>query len=100
MLSPPGKVLKFPVPKGILTYIFDLSPELVFRAVKTDSFGEPRVLKRARILVAVTKEEHGPYTGPAPLPREPPTFLGLLDETIHSKQTGYVKKSYIGVGFR
>lgn len=87
-LSPLGRVLKFPISEGILTYLFDLSPELVFRAVKADSFAEPRVLKRARVLVALTKEEHGPYTGSSSRSREPPTFLGLVDEIIHAKLSG------------
>ena len=78
-LSPPGKVQRPPIADVIFTYLFDLSPELVFRAVKADSFAEPRVLKRGRVLVAVTPEEHGPYyPGPCPTERvsDSPWFHG------------------------
>lgn len=92
MLSPLGKVLNFPVQEGILTYLFDVSPELVFEEAKTASFGEPRVLKRGRVLVAKTKEERGPYTGPSPRPREPPTLLALLNEAVHGRQASNVGK--------
>ena len=94
-ISPPGKLVKFPVPEGILTYLFDLSPELVFRAVKTASFGEPRVLKRARVLVAVTKEEHGPFTALPLRSKEPPTLLGWMDGTVHPRTTVQGSKSYL-----
>ena len=83
---PPGKVLKFPVLEGTVTYLFDLSPELVSKVVKTDSFAEPRVLKRARVLVAVTKD--GETFHHAPLPsREPPTLLGWMEEGVYPKPT-------------
>jgi hypothetical protein len=84
-LSPPGKVQRPPIADVIFTYLFDLSPELVFRAVKADSFAEPRVLKRGRVLVAVTPEEHGPYTRPLSRPKESPTLLGFMAEINHAK---------------
>ena len=86
-LSPPGKVQRHPVADVIFTYLFDLSPELVFRAVKADSFAEPRVLKRGRILVAVTPEEHGPYAGPLSRLKESPTLLGFMAETNDAKSS-------------
>jgi hypothetical protein len=87
-LSPPGKVQRHPIADVIFTYLFDLSPELVFRAVKADSFAEPRVLKRGRILVAVTPEEHGPYAGPLSRPKESPTLLGFMAEINDAKPSG------------
>jgi len=86
-ISPPGKVLKFPVSEGAVTYLFDLSPELVCKAVKTDSYGEPRVLKRARVLVAVTKDGET-FDHATSLPsREPPTLLGWMEEGVYPKPT-------------
>jgi hypothetical protein len=54
MLSTSGKSLRFPVSKEILTYMFNLSHRLIFKAVEADSHEKPRILKRARVLVAIT----------------------------------------------
>jgi hypothetical protein len=86
-ISPPWKVLKFPVPEGRVTYLFDLSPELVFKAVKTNSFAESRVLKRAKVLVAVTEDRETMYDAASLPPRELPTLLGWMHEIISRKQT-------------
>jgi len=43
---------------GDMTYILDITPKLVFRMVKADSYAEPKVLKKPNILVAVSKDGH------------------------------------------
>jgi hypothetical protein len=53
-----GKTLKAP-PLRNFDYIFDITPQLVFRRVKADTYSEPKVLRKPKILVAVTKEGHG-----------------------------------------
>ena len=83
MVSPPGKALKFPVQRGVLTYLLELSPALVFEAAKTDSWGDKKELKASRILVAHTEANDAPYHGDASRSREIPTLLGLLAEEIH-----------------
>ena len=80
-------MLKFPIPEAKLTYLFDISPELVCKAVKTDSFGEPRVLKRARVLVAATKDGESFYDAASLPSREPPTLLGWMEEGVYPRPT-------------
>jgi hypothetical protein len=43
---------------GDMTYILDVTPKLVFRMVKADSYAEPKVLEKPNILVAVSKDGH------------------------------------------
>jgi hypothetical protein len=94
----PGKLLKFPSQvqreggREYITYLFDISPGLVFESVKADNFGEPKVLKKARILVAVTKEEQGPYLPPKLHPSENASVLGWLEEKLYpQKERGGVR---------
>jgi hypothetical protein len=87
-LSPLGnKKLIFPVQEGIITYLFDLSPALIYEEAQTVAFREPRVLKQGRILVTVAKEEPAPSTEARQ--REPCTLLGLLNEIVYPKSTSH-----------
>jgi hypothetical protein len=71
------KTLKAP-PSRNIDYIFDISPQLVFRRVKADTYAEPKVLKKLKILVAVAKEGHGHNREPELRPALDATALGWL----------------------
>lgn len=74
-----GRVLKSQAvaAAGAITYIFDLTPALVFEAIKADAFADPRVLNKGRILVAATKAGDEPF--PLPLDgSEEPTLVAWL----------------------
>jgi len=56
-----GKTLKFPdhqiaPARDDIKYIFDIFPALVYQKVKADAYAEPKVLKKAKVLVAVVEE--------------------------------------------
>jgi hypothetical protein len=67
-----------------------LSPALIFEEAQTVAFREPRVLKKARILVAVTKEE--PVPSIEARQRESFTLLGLLKEIVYPRSTSHAVK--------
>ena len=80
-----GRTIKFP-PKGkLLTYICDLAPGLVLERAQAQYFGEPKILKKPRILVAVTKEEDGFYQPVLPRHGDPYTLLGWMEEKLQSR---------------
>lgn len=94
-----GRTLKFPAAgegsagRGYITYLFDLCPRLIYEPVKGDSYKEPQILKKSRILVVATKEEDGPFLVPNPIPGRPVTLLGWLEEIVHPKRaTGWKSK--------
>ena len=72
-----GKTLKAP-PSRNIEYLFDITPRLVFRRVKADIYAEPKVLKKPKILVAVTKEGHGHSKEPELHQGSDATALGWL----------------------
>jgi hypothetical protein len=78
-----GKVMKpqAVAAAGTITYMVDLTPALIFEAVKANAFAEPRVLNRGRILVAATKEGNGPFV-PSPNDSEEPTVVAWLVEKM------------------
>ncbi|KAF4636896.1 hypothetical protein G7Y89_g1185 [Cudoniella acicularis] len=86
-LARSGKVLKPQAfeNSGPITYLFDLSPALVFEAVKADSFAEPKVLKRQRILVVASKEGQSRFIVPRVEFVECPTLVGWLLYKLHNK---------------
>ncbi|OBT67816.1 hypothetical protein VE03_02423 [Pseudogymnoascus sp. 23342-1-I1] len=43
-------------PLAMIDYVFDITPKLVFYRIKTDTYDEPKVLKKPRILVTVTED--------------------------------------------
>jgi hypothetical protein len=63
-------------PSGDIIYIFDITPKLVFQKVKADSYGEPKVLKKQKILVTVDKDA-------AVYSESQPTVLGWLKRFIN-----------------
>jgi hypothetical protein len=72
-----GKTLKA-LPSRNIDYILDITPQLVLRRVKADTYAEPKVLKKPKILVAVTKEGHGHSREPELRPGSDATVLGWL----------------------
>jgi hypothetical protein len=88
-----GRTLKFSAAAeelGYITYLFDLCPKLVYEPVKGDSYKEPQVLKKSRILVFATTQEDGPYSIPKPTLGRQMTLIGWLDEIVHPKRaTGW-----------
>lgn len=79
-----GRTIKFPPRGKLLTYLFDLSPGLVLETAQAQFFGEPKILKKPKILVAATKEEDGFYDPPLPRHGDPITLLGHMEEKIQS----------------
>jgi hypothetical protein len=77
-----GKKLKAP-PTGIINYILDITPQLVFRMVKANRCEEPKVLKKPKILVALTKEGHSHFREQAIRPERHVTVLGWLQGAVH-----------------
>jgi len=73
--------LKAP-PSGNIDYIFDITPQLVFQRVKADTCAEPKVLKKLRILVAVTKEGYGRNRESELRSGSDATVLGWLHQEI------------------
>ena len=85
-----GQTLKFPVQGRILTYMFDVTPGLFLEPAKAETFADPKVLKRPKILVAATQEEAGPYRPSVTRQGESATLLGWLEEKAYAKHTlGY-----------
>lgn len=73
-------------PKGkLFTYICDLAPGLVLEKAQAQFNGEPKILKKPRVLVAVTKEEDGFYSPKLPKQGEPCTLLGWMEEKLQSR---------------
>jgi hypothetical protein len=77
-----GKKLKTP-PSGTINYILDITPQLVFQMVKANRCEEPKVLKKPKILVALTKEGHGHFREQAIRPERNATVLGWLHMAVH-----------------
>lgn len=85
-----GKVMKpqAVAAAGTITYMLDLTPALIFEAVKAGAFADPRVLNRGRILVAATKEGNGqPF--PSPNDSEEPTVVAWLFEKIRKLNSSH-----------
>lgn len=83
-ILPPNRLLKFPAAKenNVIQYICDIYPGLVIEAVNGDSFGIPKVLSPAKILVAATRMRDGPFLRPQPNGGECVTLLGHLEDEI------------------
>jgi hypothetical protein len=77
-----GKVMKSQAvaAAGTITYMLDLTPALIFEAVKADAFADPRVLNRGRILVAATKEGDGQFVSSRKDSREPTLVAWLFEK--------------------
>jgi hypothetical protein len=77
-----GKVMKSQevAAAGTITYMLDLTPALIFEAVKADAYSDPRVLNRGRILVAATKEGDGPFVSPRKDSGEPTLVAWLFEK--------------------
>lgn len=80
-----GRTIKFPLKGKNLTYLFDLAPGLVLEIAQAQYFGEPKILRRPRILVAATEEEDGFFDPQLPRPGDPYTLLGWMEERIQTK---------------
>jgi len=76
-----GKTLKAHSSRNTV-YIFDITPQLVFREVKADTYAGPKVLRKPRILVAVGKEGQGHNREPQLYPVPDATVLDWLDKTM------------------
>ncbi len=78
-----GKVMKSQAvaEARTITYMLDLTPALIFEAVKANAFADPRVLNRGRILVAATKEGNS-QRFPSPDDSEEPTVVAWLFEKM------------------
>jgi hypothetical protein len=63
---------------GDIIYIFDITPKLVFQKVKADSYAEPKVLKKQKILVTVNKNA-------AVSSESQPTVLGWLKRSVYEQ---------------
>jgi len=64
-LLPPNRKLKFPAAKqgNCITYVCDIAPQLVNQLAHALDSEAPKIEKQAKILVAVTKEQDGPFKG-------------------------------------
>ncbi|PMD40387.1 hypothetical protein L207DRAFT_511881 [Hyaloscypha variabilis F] len=85
-----GKVMKSQAvaASGNITYMFDLTPALIYEAVKADAFADPRVLNRGRILVAATKEGDGQFVYPRK-DSEEPTLVAWLFEKMRKHYSSH-----------
>jgi len=84
-----GRTIKFPAKGKNITYLFDLSPGLVLEVAQAQYFGEPKILRRPRILVAATKEEDGFFDPQLPRAGDPFTLLGWMEERIQAKNRSF-----------
>jgi hypothetical protein len=73
---------------GTVTYMLDLTPALIFEAVKANAFADPRVLNRARILVAATKEGNGQLVS-LRNDSEEPTVVAWLFEKVRKLDSSH-----------
>jgi len=80
-----GKKLKTPT-SGIINYILDITPQLVFRMVKANTREEPKVLKKPKILVALNKEGYGHFREQVIRPERDATVLGWLHTAVCAKR--------------
>ncbi len=77
-----GKPIKNPPGAGHLDYVIDIMPRLVMRTAKADVFGDEKVLKRPKLLVAVPTEGQPRLTPPRVKPGDEVTLLGLLHRIL------------------
>jgi hypothetical protein len=69
-----------------ITYMLDLSPELIFKAVRANTFAEPASISRAKILVATTPKGVDSLLVPSEASREDNTLIAwLLDYARKSR---------------
>ncbi|PMD20145.1 hypothetical protein NA56DRAFT_602060 [Hyaloscypha hepaticicola] len=73
---------------GTIKYMLDLTPALIFEAVKANAFADPRVLNRARILVAATKEGDGQLVS-LRNDSEEPTVVACLFEKVRKLNSSH-----------
>ncbi|PBP17640.1 hypothetical protein BUE80_DR011588 [Diplocarpon rosae] len=78
-----SRVLKSIPERSMLVYISDMSPQLVLRAANGEVYGKRRVLKKPKILAAISQGDyHWPQMAPS-RPGQEVTLLGWLEWTIH-----------------
>ncbi|KAH8804542.1 hypothetical protein F5884DRAFT_417434 [Xylogone sp. PMI_703] len=85
-----ARVVRFPLPnpRCTFTYLLDMSPALVYYEAKADAWGEAKILKKARMLIALTKEGDDPFTAPRLNPTEYATCLGQLEDKATRRKEG------------
>jgi hypothetical protein len=87
-----GKTIKNLSGPGHLDYVMDIMPQLVMKAVRTDEFGEAKILKRPKLLVAVPKEGESRLMPPKLKPGEDATLLGWLHRAVRESGRGLLRK--------
>lgn len=75
-----GRNVRFPVKGKIITYVFDLCPSLELQTAQAQYLGQPKVLKKAKVLVAVTSEEKGVFDPRLPNSGEFFTVFGRIED--------------------
>lgn len=81
-----GKVVKSKPEGARIEYIFDISPQLVLRAVKGEGYAERKVLKRSKVLVAVVREDEDWLRMLRYDSKQEPTLLGWLENVIYGSR--------------
>lgn len=83
-----AKVMRFPLqnPRCDFTYLLDVMPSLVMYEAKADAWGDPKVLRKPKVLVAVIKEGEEPYSPPRLNPTEFATCLGQLEDKLFRRR--------------
>ena len=90
-----GRILRIsgPTAPERLTYLLDLRPALVIRELKTELYAEPKILSRARVLVAATKEDER-FSYPTPQPGKHTTMLGWMNDIVNVKRFPAISSLY------
>jgi hypothetical protein len=85
-----GKIIKFPAgemtsQRAHITHLLDIYPGLYCRNVKSDGYSESKVLKKPKVLVAMSKLEEPPFQ-PRPPIEANVTLLGSIYNQLQLKQ--------------
>ncbi len=82
-----GKIIK-PQHAALIkevTYIFDLTPALLLEVAKADSFAEPKVVNKGRVLIGARKKQEGTFMLPSIEEGESPTLVCWLKDKLDGK---------------
>jgi len=82
-----GKKIKTLPPTGDVDYVLDIMPKFVMRTTKADVYGEAKVLKKPKLLVAISIDDQ-PRMLPIKSSGEEETLLGFLDRTVRDREGG------------
>lgn len=75
-----GRIIKPQHAIGDITYLFDLTPALILEVAKADSFAEPKLVNKGKVLVAAVKKGDLFVTPEKQMNESPTLVYWILDQ--------------------